>query len=274
VSPRYFEAMHIPLLRGRLFSEEDRSDADPVAIVSESLALRYFPGEDPIGRRIRGGSRGNPAVWRTIVGVVGDVRVEALDTLPRPQYYSPLFQESNLAVTFVLKAKGSLEGLARAVSVEVRAADTDLPVFSPRSMDDVVLEGLGERRLAARLTASFAVIALALAVLGIYGVTSYGVRRRTRELGIRLALGAKRREILTLVVARGMKLSLMGIGAGLVSALAGTRYLKSLLFEVSPTDPLTLGAISLLLAGSALAACYIPARRAARLDPLTALRHE
>ena len=274
VSPLYFEAMRIPLRRGRVFTEEDRAEAQPVAIVSESLAHQYFPGEDPIGRRLRSGNRRNPPVWRTIVGVVSDVRVEALETEPRPHYYSPLFQESNLAMAFVVRTKGAPPGLAEEISRAVRSADPDLPVYSPRSMEEVVLGGLRERRLAARLTASFALIALGLAVLGIYGITSYGVRRRTREMGIRMALGAERREILGLVVARGMKLTLIGIAIGLVSAFAATRFLRSLLFEVSPTDPLTFGAIALLLAASALAACYLPARRAARLDPLTALRHE
>jgi len=274
VSPLYFDAMRIPLLRGRVFTEEDRAESQPVTIVSESLALQYFPGEDPIGRRIRSGNRRNPAVWRTIVGVVSDVRVEALETEPRPHSYSPLFQESNLAVAFVVRTKGAPPGLAEGISLAVRSADPDLPVYLPRSMEEVVLGGLRERRLAARLTASFALVALGLAVLGIYGITSYGVRRRTREMGIRMALGAERREILGLVVVRGMKLTLIGIAIGLVSAFAATRFLRSLLFEVSPTDPLTFGGIALLLAASALAACYLPARRAARLDPLTALRHE
>lgn len=274
VSPRYFEAMRIPLLRGRVFTEEDRAEALPVAIVSESLALQYFPGEDPLGRRIRSGNRRNPATWRIIVGVVSDVRVEALETEPRPHSYSPLFQESNLAVAFAVRTRGALPGLAEEISRTVRSADPDLPVYSPRSMEEVVLGGLRERRLAAHLTASFALVALALAILGIYGITSYGVRRRTREMGIRMALGAERREILGLVVARGMKLTLIGIAMGLVSAFAATRFLRSLLFDVSPTDPLTFGAIALLLAASALAACYLPARRAARLDPLTALRYE
>jgi putative ABC transport system permease protein len=274
VSPRYFEATRVTLQRGRVFSEEDGADSQQVAIVSESLALQYFPGEDPIGRRIRAPRRFEPPVWRTIVGVVRDVHVEALETEPRPHLYVPLYQESSLSLTFLVRTTGSLAGLAEEISRAVRSGDPDLPVYSPRSMEEVVLAGLRERRLAARLTASFALVALALAVLGIYGVVSYGVRRRTREMGIRMALGAERRVILALVVARGVKLALIGIAVGLASAMVATRFFKSLLFEVSPTDPLTFGAIALLLAVSALAASYLPARRAARLDPLAALRHE
>jgi putative ABC transport system permease protein len=213
-------------------------------------------------------------VFRTIVGVVADIRVEALETEPRPHYYSPLYQESNLALAFVVRTEGARPGLAEEVADAVRSADPDLPVYLPRAMEEVTLEGLRDRTLAARLTASFALVALALAVLGIYGVTSYGARRRTREVGIRMALGAERREILKMVVARGMKLALLGIALGLVLALSAARLFTSLLFEVSPADPVSFFAIALLLAASAFAASYLPARRAARLDPLTALRHE
>lgn len=274
VSPRFFEATRVPLLRGRSFTEEDRVEAQPVAVVSESLAMQYFAGEDPVGQRIRAPSRFAAPVWRTVVGVVNDVRVEALETEPRPHLYVPLYQESNLSVTFLVRTRGPLGGLAEEMAQAVRSADPDLPLYSTRRMDDVVLAGLRERRLAARLTASFSLVALALAALGIYGVVSYGVRRRTREMGIRMALGAERREILGLLVARGMKLALIGMALGLPSAAAATRFLRSLLYEVSPTDPWTFGAIPLVLAASALAASYLPARRAARLDPLAALRYE
>jgi putative ABC transport system permease protein len=274
VSSRYFDAMRIPLVRGRLFREEDREESEPVAIVSERFALQYFPGEDPIGRRLRGASRGNPQEFRTIVGVVADIRVEALETEPRPHYYSPIEQESDLAMAFVVRTAGARPGISEEIASAVRSADPDLPVYLPRSMEEVTLEGLRDRRLAARLTASFALVALALAVLGIYGVTSYGARRRTREVGIRMALGAERGEILKMVVARGMRLALAGIALGLVLALSAARLLTSLLYEVSPADPASFLGIAILLAGSAFAASYLPARRAARLDPLTALRHE
>jgi putative ABC transport system permease protein len=274
VSPRFFESMRIPLVRGRSFSEEDREETQPVAIVSESFALQYFPGSDPLGRRIRAPSRFTASPWRTIVGVVRDVRVEALDTEPRPHLYLPIYQESNLAVAFLVRTRAPLAGLAEQIAQVVRSADAELPLYSPRSMADVVLGGVRERRLAAHLTSGFALVALGLAVLGIYGITSYGVRRRTREIGIRMALGAERGEILASVVARGMRLTLLGIGVGLPSAFAATRLVKSLLYEVSPTDPLSFGGIALLLSGAALAASYLPARRAARLDPLTALRDE
>jgi putative ABC transport system permease protein len=274
VSPGYFDAMRIPLVRGRGFSDEDRAGASPVAMVSETLARRYFPGEDPIGRRIRPVSRFGSQDWRTIVGIASDVRVEALDTDPRPLVFLPLYQESNLAVAFLVRTRGFPAGLAEEVAGAVRATDADLPVYAPRSMDDVVLAGVRERRLAAALTASFALVALALALLGIYGVTSYGVRRRTREMGIRMALGAETREILRLVVGGGMTLTLKGIALGLPAALAAGRSLRSLLFQVSPMDPLSFGAIALLLAATAFVASYVPARRAARLDPLIALRQE
>jgi putative ABC transport system permease protein len=210
----------------------------------------------------------------TIVGIVKDVRTQSLDAQSRPQVYRCLWQSSNLALTFVVRTAGASTGIAGAIGRETRAADPDLPVFSVRSMDDVVAAAVAQRRFALDLLALFAVVALCLAAVGVYGVMAYAVSQRTHEIGIRVALGARRSDVFALVLRQGLVLTLCGIALGLAGAVALTRGLSALLFDVSPRDPLTYGGLAALLCLVAIVACCVPARRAMRLDPMTALRTE
>ena len=276
VGPDYFKAMGVSLLKGRAFTEADKSGAPPVIIINDSFARRFFPDEDPTGKRlILNLTISNPTpVPREIVGVVADVRDLGLDAEPRPEVYAPYLQETVSYMALIVKAEADPEGLAAAVRGQVLAIDKDQPVSNIQSMKQVVKESVAGRRFNMMLLAIFAAVALLLAAVGIYGVMAYSVSRRTHEIGIRMALGASSRDVLRLVVGQGMALALMGIGIGLAAAFALTRLMASLLYEVSATDPLTFALISLLLAAVAVMACYIPARRATKVDPMVALRHE
>ncbi len=274
VSPGYFAAMRIPLVGGRFFTDHDEEKSEPVAILSESLARLAFPGEDPIGRRVQLPTRQGPGPWTTIVGVVKDVKMEALDLDDRPALYRPLWQVSSMSLTLVLRGPGRPGELAARIEDAVRRIDPELPVYAVRSMDEAMASSVSQRRFAMRLLALFAAGALALSALGIYGVVAYTVARRTREIGIRMALGALPGDVLALVMRQGLHLILGGVAVGLVGALALTRALAALLYGVSPRDPVTFGAIAGLLVVVALAATWLPARRAARVDPVEALRSE
>jgi predicted permease len=275
VTAPYFDVLRIPLLRGRVFRSEDHERSALVVVVSQSFAERHFPGEDPLGAQIRlGNFRGRETPWRTIVGVVGDVKVEGLELAPRPHIYTPLLQESGLSMAFVIETRGPLAEFAESLRQAVRAADPDLPLYAPRRMEDLVAQSLGERRLATWLAAAFSMAALVLSGLGVYGVTSYSVRTRTREFGIRMALGAQPRRLLHLVLRQGLVLFGAGAAIGLAAAAFTATLLRSLLFEVEAADPPTYALVTVLLAVSALGASCLPARRAARVDPLRALRHE
>ena len=272
ISPDYLTAMGIPLLKGRAFSAQDGATAPPVALVNESFARRIFPGVDPVGKIIEtdeGSTR-----RREIVGVVGDVRFDSLDAPLQPEYYVPYPQGPEPAVTLVVKALKDPSSLAATLREQVRSLDHSLPLYSVHTMEEYLSSSVANRRLIATLLGSFAGVALALAATGLYGVLAYSVTRRTREIGIRVALGARPGDVLKLVVAQGMLLTVTGLGIGLAGALLLTRFLSGLLFGVGATDPLTFAGVSALLAAVALLACYLPARRAARVDPVTALHYE
>jgi predicted permease len=274
VGGRYFEAMGIPLLRGRLFEEQDTADKERVILVDEFLAAQLWPGQDAVGKRVRLGDSKSNAPWRTVVGVVGRVKQYGLDSDPRIALYYPQAQSGSRALYAVVKAAGDPASLAAAVKQELRALDPDLPVYRLRPMRQWVEQSLARQRFAMLLLSLFALLAFALAAIGIYGVMSYLVGQGTREIGIRMALGATEARVLSLVLRQGMLVALAGAGIGLLAALALGRFLESLLFGIRADDPLTFVAVALTLAAVALVASYLPARRAARTDPMVSLRTE
>ena len=272
VTPDYLQTMSIPLLEGRPITEQDKQGAPPVALVSQEAARRYWPNESAIGKRIIPMTEKTP---REIVGVVGEVKQWGLENpKPVPAIYIPHQQLVWPVTTIAIRTTGDPLGLANAVRGEVQALDKDLPVYDIKTMSQRLADSIAERRFMLILLGTFAALALLLASVGIYGVMSYAVTQRTRELGIRMALGATRRDVLRLVVGKGLGLTLAGVGIGLAAAYALTRLLASLLFGVSATDPFTFVAIAMVLTGVALGACFVPARRATRVDPMVALRHE
>jgi len=273
-SPGYFKALGIQLLKGRVFTESDGGDTPPVVVINEALARRYWPDQDPIGRRISYDGRNGQPVWRQIVGVVKSVRHMALNEEPRPEIYIPFTQHPLAFMTLVVRTDGAPSGFVAAVRSQVQAVDKDQPISNVRTMEERLTSAVSQRRFNLILLAIFAGLALSLAAVGIYGVMSYLVTQRTHEIGVRMALGAQTRDVLRLVVRQGMTLALSGVALGLITALGLTRLIKNLLFGVSTTDPATFSAIALLVALVALLACYIPARRATKVDPMIALRSE
>jgi putative ABC transport system permease protein len=284
-TPGYFRTLGIDLLRGRLFDDHDDARSRPVAVVSESFARKFFPGEDAVGQRLVPGRRATSrtptgplqaALPRdiTIVGVVRDVKSSGVDSEPAPTVYRSVWQISNLNLTFAVRATADPASLASLVRREVRAVDPNEPVYAIRTMDTVVTSALGQRRFTMQLLALFAATAFALSAIGIYGVMAFFVAQRTHELGVRIALGATRRDVLQLVMAQGARLTAAGIALGIAGALALTGALGAMLYEVDARDPLTFIVLSSALAGASLAACFVPARRALRVDPITALRYE
>ncbi len=275
VSPDYFRTLGIPLVQGRTFDANDREGSSPVVLLSRTMAEKFWPGRDPIGARITfDGSSDSAAVWRTVVGVVGDVHEESPGRRPYPQVYLPFDQATSRSVMIAVRTSGDPRGLLPALRRVVHRIDPGLPLSQVSTMEDRVATVLARPRINAVLLGGFACTALLLAVVGIYGVIAYGVVQRTRELGIRMALGARGADVSRLVVRQGMVPVLAGIGMGLVGALAGGRLLRSLLFGVGPTDPIAFGAVTIVLLGVGLAATWVPARRATRADPLMALRAE
>ena len=271
VSPGYFEAMNTRLLQGRDFTEQDDEKALRVAIINETFARRFFPGEDPIGKRF---SLGRPEAAKTqVIGVVQDGKYAGLNEDPKPFVARPLWQSDVGATSVIARGEGNPQQLKAAVGREVQQLDSYLPMSNSTLVEKMSLPML-PARIAAAVLGGFGLMALALAAIGIYGVISYVVSTRTHEIGIRMALGAQGTDVLKLVLGQGMSLMFLGVAIGLSGALALTRLMKSLLFGVSATDPITFFVASLLLVGVALAACYIPARRATKVDPMVALRHE
>jgi predicted permease len=274
-SPGYFRALGIPLLRGRLFGEADGPDTPHVAVISESLARRRWPDEDPLGRHVEFGNMDGDLRLFTIVGVVGDVREAGLDREPRPTFYAFYRQRPRAAASpsFVVRADGPPAPLVSAARRLVRELDPELPPRF-RTIEEIRAASLADRRFTLLLLGAFGTAALLLAALGIYGVTSYSVARRTREVGIRMALGARPAEVLGLVLGEGVRPVAAGAGLGILAALALSRLMSSHLFGVAPGDPATLAGVAALLALVALLACLAPARRAIRADPIVALRAE
>ncbi len=274
VSGRYFETMQIPLRAGRLFSEFDTAQTQPVAIIDEFMAEQMWPGQDPIGKRFKSGGANSEAPWYNVVGVVGRIKQYTLDADSRIAFYRPHTQAPRREMYLVIRSAQDPATLAGAIKQEVAKLDADLPLYSITTMESRVAQSLARRRFSMVLLGLFAIVALVLATLGIYGMLAYLVNQGTREIGIRMALGATREAITSLVVGHGLKLTLVGVGAGLAGAFALTQLLHSLLFGITARDPLTFSVIQLLLAAIALAASYLPARRAAQVDPMISLRWE
>ena len=292
VTPDYFKAMNIPVKSGRVFdSHDDRSwiagkdlsklddDEKQMAplnsiVIDEEFARRYWPGEEAVGKRIAMGSEKDPR-FLTVLGVVGRVKMESLGTdSKRVQGYFPFAQIPSGGMTVILKAAGDPNQLVAAVRQQVKTIDPDQPIYSVRTMDDIRAESVAPERLNLTLLSIFAGIALVLAVVGIYGVMSYTVTQRTHEIGIRMAIGAQPRDVFRMVIGQGMMLALIGVACGLIGAFGLTRLMASMLFGVEPTDPMTFAAIAVLLTGVALFACYVPGRRATKVDPVVSLRYE
>jgi putative ABC transport system permease protein len=269
VGPEYFRTLRIPLMQGRDFTEQDRADALQVAIINETMALRYWHGQDPLGKRIRRGRR-----WITIVGVVNDIKFHSMNENPEAFLYFPLSQEGGTDTNVLVRTAGDPAALLPAVRHEILALDPHVTVLESADLSGLLSVSLFAYRTAAMLASVLGALGLLLATIGIYGVLSYSVSQRTREIGVRVALGARPRDILALVIGQGMRLAVTGVLIGILVTLAATRVMASLLFGVSATDPLTFVVVTLLLSGVALAACWVPARRATRVDPLVALRHE
>ena len=270
----YFKAMGIALVHGRLFDDSDRADSAPVALVNETLARRFWPHRDAVGQRMRTGSPDDPGPWLTVVGVVGDVKQYGLDQEQKTQFYRPQRQLPLRPMSIVVRSSLDPTSLAASLRQAVLAADSDQPIYNVRTMTGLLSDTSAPRRLSLLLLGAFAATALLLAAVGIYGVLAYSVTQRTHEIGIRMALGARRGDVLLMVFRQGLRLVLAGAALGVVAAFGLTRLMSSLLFGVSPTDPGTLGAVCLLLVGVALLACVVPARRASGVDPMIALRCE
>jgi putative ABC transport system permease protein len=273
-SPDYFKTLRIPLVKGRLLVESDGTSAPRMVVINEALARRYFAGQDPLGRRIAFDDSAGKPNYREIVGVVKDVKHSALDDEARPEFYLPLAQFPSSFMTLVVRTSGDPLQMTTALRSQIRAVDKDQPVSNIQTMEQVLASSVAPRRFNMLVLGMFALVGLALAAVGLYGMMSYTVTERTHEIGIRMALGAQPGEVLKLVIRQGIKLALVGLLMGLGGALALTRLMKALLFGVSATDYLTFAVIALWLTVVALLACWIPARRATRVDPMAALRCE
>lgn len=270
----YFKTMSIPLIKGRLFTERDTGEAPGVAIIDETMARKYWPDEDPVGRRISFEGTPENRRWREIVGVVGHVKHKSLEGESRVQYYIPHPQRPSPNMFVVVQGTTEPASLTGAVRARINTFDQDLPVYKVTTMERLVTDSMAQRRFAMVLFGVFAALALVLAAVGLFGVIAYTVTQRTHEIGLRIALGAQPGDVLRLVLGQGMLLALSGVGIGLIAAFALTRLMTSLLYGVSATDPLTFAGIALLLVAVAMLACYIPARKAMRTDPMVALRYE
>jgi putative ABC transport system permease protein len=271
VTPDYFRTLQIPLLKGRQFTAQDSKDAPGAIIVNDILASTLWPNEDPIGKRLTVGFEKTP---RQIIGVVGNIKQTTLDATARAAMYMPHLQSPNSGMTVLVRTTGEPLAMTAAVREQVRALDKDVPIYHIQTMAQVLGSSVAQPRFSMLVVGLFAALALVLAVVGIYGVMAYSVSRRAHEIGVRMALGARTSQVLKLVLKEGMTLTLLGIAIGIFGAFALTRMMATLLFGVGPKDPITFIGVAALLAVVAFVACYIPARRATRVDPLVALRYE
>jgi putative ABC transport system permease protein len=267
----YFQTLGIPIVRGRTFTDDDHRTAPPVAVVNQVFAARLFPGDDPIGKRVR---MGTTQPWVTIIGVVGDVKHAALDEDPQPEMYMNHMQGSLVSPYMAIRTSGDAAQMMELVRAEALAIDRDLPVYRMQTMEAVRSASLAQKRFVLVLVGLFGVLALTLAALGVYGVMSLLVSERTQEVGVRLALGAQPRQVLELLVAQATRLALVGVGAGVLLSLAVMPLLRNQLYAIQPRDPVTLAGVPAVLIAVALLAALIPARRAMRVDPVKALRYE
>jgi putative ABC transport system permease protein len=269
VTPEYFHLMGMTLLRGRLFDDSDKEEAPSVAVINESLASTHWPNEDPLGKHLKL----SPAAtsWTTVIGIVADARTESLEARV-PEIYSALYQKGAKHLAIFLRGNLDSGAISEQIREQVQSIDPTIPVFAPQALHETVSASLSQRRFSLEMVALFAITALLLAGLGIYGVISYIISERTHEFGIRLALGAQNQNILRLVLRQGLSLAVAGTAVGLVGALIVSRLMAGVLYGVRPTDPLTFAGVALLLIAVALLACFIPARRATKLDPMLALR--
>ena len=274
VTPDYFQTMSIRHLKGRLFTDQDRDNTPNVIVVNEALASRYWPNQDAVGKRLSFGEDPGKQVWLEIVGVVGNVKHKALEIEVMPEVYIPYRQDPSNFMSLVVRTTSDAASMVPAIRKQVLSVDKDQPVADIMTMEQRVAKSVASSRFVMLLLSSFSILALGLAAVGIYGVMAYVVTQRTQEIGVRIALGAQKRDVLKLVVGKGMALAIIGTAIGLVASLVLTRLMRSLLFGVTPTDWRTFVIASMVLLGVALLACYIPARRATKLDPLVALRHE
>jgi predicted permease len=269
VSPEYFHLMGMTLRRGRMFTDLDTDGVEPVAVINESMVQTLWPNEDPIGKHVKLSRRA--AAWTTIVGIVADSRTESLENINVPQIYTTLYQRGAKHLAIFLRGHLDAAAIPEQVRGQVQSVDPTLPVFSAEMLSDVVSASLDQRRFSLEIVGLFALTALVLASIGIYGVISYLVNERTREIGIRLALGAERKNILQMILRLGLALAITGAAIGLAGALIVSRLMGSVLYGVKPTDPITFAAAAVIFITVALLACYLPARRAMKVDPMVAL---
>jgi predicted permease len=269
----YFEVLGIPLMRGRIFDQRDSANSPQVALISESLARERWPNQDPIGHTIEFGNMDGDLGLLTIVGIVGDTHEYGLDVPPRPTVYVNLFQRPRAAMSLTMLSDADTRLVASAARGILKELNPEIPARF-RTFSQVYSASLGSRRFNVILIGSFGIAALLLATTGVFGVMAYSVSRRTREIGVRVALGAATGDVLRMILGQGLRTIVVGVAIGITGSLALTRTVESLLFDVTATDPLSFGGMTLLLMGAALLACYIPARRATKLDPMVALRYE
>jgi putative ABC transport system permease protein len=273
VDTNYFRTMEVPLMAGRNFSALDTSSTQAVAVIDQTLARRYWPEKDPLGQQVKFGFGPGPK-GVTIVGVVGDIKSDGFESPSVPHIYVALGQFAPINAVLFFRSRGDAEDLGEAVRHVVGSMDANVAVHSVSTMDQIIARSVADRRFALELLGVFAAVALLLAAIGIYGVMSYAFSQRTHEVGIRMALGAQRLDILRMALVEGMRIVVIGLVVGLAGAAALTRFFQSMLFNVAPSDPVAFFSASAVLAGVAFFACYIPAQRATRVDPLVALREE
>jgi putative ABC transport system permease protein len=277
LTPEFSKTLGMTLVRGRSFTDSDNETGDPVALIDQTAAELYWPNQDPIGKRIQlilPGATVDPPRPTMIVGILARSKSEGLDRPYSPHIFLPTYQRVGFAMSIYARTLGSAESLQQSIRSAVQSVDPNLPVFDVRTMDNIVTESLASRRFALQLMGIFATAALVLTAIGIYGVMAYFVSQRVREIGIRMALGARRGDVLRMVASRGMVLAGIGAGIGVAASLLAARLISGMLFGVSAYDPLTIAAFAAILTGAALAANYFPARRAAKVDPMVALRYD